>query len=115
MAAATPSDDDLGPNSERADIDSGGEGTDLPGGEVSDTSSDPVTLKSRDGRLFVQELVRAGLAFSFVILFAVAMILGFVAIGSDSWTHAKEFLELLIPALSALLGSATGFYFASQR
>ncbi len=63
----------------------------------------------------MQELVRAGLAISFVVLLALVIIFGFVEIGTKSWEDAKEYLQILVPALSALLGSATGFYFGTRK
>jgi hypothetical protein len=87
----------------------------LPGGEILDTSKDPVRLRSRELQLLMHELVRGALAFAFVILLAGVIVLAYTKIGTDSWDQAKEFMDVLVPALSALLGSATGFYFASRR
>ena|SRR5258705_7786631 len=34
---------------------------------------------------------------------------------TDNWTNMKELLQILLPAETALLGSAVGFYFGSQQ
>jgi hypothetical protein len=86
----------------------------LPGGDVPEHGQ-RLELKPQSTRLFVQEMVRAGLALSFVVLFAVVIVLGFLEVGTSSWTDAKEFLQILVPVLGALLGSATGFYFGTRR
>jgi hypothetical protein len=115
------------------------EAPDLPGGEISDTETPEVevgeveveplpdgtveartpderfTFATQDHRLLVQELVRAGLALSFVVLLAAVIVFGYLKVESDAWSNVKEYLDILVPALSALLGSATGFYFASRR
>ena len=60
--------------------------------------------------------VRSITNFSFLGIFAVTIILSFCAAiwrGSD-WTNVKDLLQLLLPAETALLGSAVGFYFGSQ-
>jgi hypothetical protein len=59
--------------------------------------------------------VRAALAFAFVVLLRAVIVIGFTKVESDSWSNVKEYLDALVPALSALLRSATGFYFASRR
>lgn len=63
-----------------------------------------------------RDWVRAVTNFSFLGIFAVTIILSFCAAiwrGSD-WTNVKDLLQLLLPAETALLGSAVGFYFGSQ-
>ncbi len=109
----------------------------LPGGEVSDTRSSPVrpgehelrplpggdvedapdrlTLHPLNRRLFVQELVRAGLSLSLLMLLGVVIVLAFIEVGSRSWTDAKELLDVVVPALMGLLGTAMGFYFGSRK
>jgi hypothetical protein len=86
----------------------------LPGGEVRDPR-ERLQLSDRTGRLVVQEVVRAGLAFSFVVLLAIVVVLGFHYVNSKNWPNAREALEILVPTLSALIGSATGFYFGTRR
>ena len=66
------------------------------------------------GRLAVQELVRASLAFTFAGLLFVTVIFAFLSTGSGTWENTKELLQVLLPAETALLGSAVGFYFGSR-
>lgn len=80
-----------------------------------DTAGAPVKTTSQDLRLAAQEFVRAGLAFSFVALFALVIVFGFLKLGTKEWADAKDYLDILVPAVSALLGSATGFYFGTRR
>jgi hypothetical protein len=63
-----------------------------------------------------QERARFGLAWTFVLIFA-ATILGAtttILFVPDAWAQEKELLQLLLPAETALLGSAVGFYFGTK-
>jgi hypothetical protein len=62
-----------------------------------------------------RESVRAGLAFVFAIIFFVTIMYAFLSTGTDSWDDTKELLQILLPAETALLGSAVGFYFGTRR
>jgi hypothetical protein len=86
----------------------------LPGGEVQDPG-DRLEFKGQTTRLLLHELVRAGLALSFVALLALVIVLAFHDINSRAWPNAREALEILVPTLSGLIGAATGFYFGSRR
>ena len=85
----------------------------LPGGEVEE-SADRLMLRPQNRRLLVQEFVRAALAFSLVLLTALVVVLAFTKVGTGAWADTKEFLDVVVPALIALLGSALGFYFGSR-
>ena len=65
-------------------------------------------------RLGVQEFARALLAFAFVGILALTLILAFENVGGTDWDDTVELLQLLLPAETALLGSAVGFYFGSR-
>jgi len=41
-----------------------------------------------------------------------AVLLSYLEI--DSWTEAKEWLQIVLPATTALLGAAIGFYFGTR-
>ncbi|SRR5258708_6229469 len=61
--------------------------------------------------------VRTIITCSFVFIFAITVIAAFaiVAWAGPSWANTKELIQLLLPAETALLGSAVGFYFGSQK
>jgi hypothetical protein len=86
----------------------------LPGGDVED-APDPVTLHPLNRRLLVQELVRAGLSLSLLLLLGLVVVLAFDKVGTKAWPDAKEFLDVVIPGFIGLLGTAMGFYLGSRR
>ena len=59
-----------------------------------------------------QEWTRAILAFSLTGL--LAMILLVALLKADNWADVKQLLDLAIPAVTGLLGSAIGFYFGTR-
>lgn len=110
------------------------EDPELPGGEVHDTQASPVRigdveLKPLPGgdvegapdRVMLltlgrrQELVRASLSLSLLMLLGLVIVLAFLKVGTKAWPDAKEFLDVVVPALIGLLGTAMGFYFGSRR
>jgi hypothetical protein len=74
---------------------------------------DPVRTGAR--HLWAQELVRASLAIAFFILLALTVVWALWLANGPNWPNAKEALQILLPAETGLLGSATGFYFATRR
>lgn len=60
-------------------------------------------------------MVRAALAFGFAVIFLVTIIFAFINVNGTGWDDTKELLQLLLPAETALLGEAVGFYFGTQR
>jgi hypothetical protein len=87
-----------------------GVGTPVGSPELSGVEEIPVT-----GRLVSEEIVRASLAFAFVILLGFTVGLAFLAVNGNHWANTKELLQLLLPAETALLGSAVGFYFGTRK
>jgi hypothetical protein len=75
---------------------------------------DPVT---RPFRFWATEVVRALLALIFAFFLLIVIVWGFLHTndGEEVWLQTKELLELLLPAITALLGSAVGFYFGTQK
>ncbi len=59
--------------------------------------------------------MRAALALAFLAVFLLTIIFSFVNLGTKDWSDTKDWLQLLLPAETALLGSATGFYFGSRK
>ena len=78
----------------------------------------PVTVTERPVgvRLFGEAFVRGSLAFVFVLIFAATIGWAFLNLGDAAlWMRTKELIELLLPAETALLGSAVGFYFGTRK
>ena len=57
--------------------------------------------------------VRGLLAYMFVGMFALTVIIALFR--ASSWDETKQLLDLILPAETALMGSAVGFYFASRE
>jgi hypothetical protein len=55
------------------------------------------------------------MAFTFVIILFVTIIWAFIDAAGPAWKQAKDLLQLLLPAETALLGSAVGFYFGTRK
>ena len=72
--------------------------------------------RPREGSFSKERNVRAILALGFAGIFAITVLLTFISIlmGAD-WTTLKGLLDVLLPAETALLGSAIGFYFGSEK
>jgi len=68
----------------------------------------------RKERLGRQEWTRTSLAFAFVIIFAVTILFVMSKVGTRDWGETKDLLQILLPAETALLGSALGFYFGTK-
>ena len=87
-------------------------------GPVGDVRSSPAAkppVKLYDSRKF-HDMVRSVTNYSFIGIFALTVVASLYVViwrGSD-WTNEKDLLQLLLPAETALLGSAVGFYFGSQ-
>jgi hypothetical protein len=63
------------------------------------------------------EAMRGLLALIFTSLLFLVVVAGFIAtyIGSEVWTRTTDLLDILLPVVTSLLGSAVGFYFGTQR
>ncbi len=77
-------------------------------------TGDPFQPKGKTFLTLSDATTRQLLALSFFALFAATVVLSFVNIHNSSWANTKEWLQILLPAETALLGSATGFYFGSK-
>jgi hypothetical protein len=68
-------------------------------------------------RLWVTEIMRAVLGLLFAVFLLIVIVWGFIKTsqGEEVWAQTKELLELVFPAITALLGSAVGFYFGTQK
>jgi hypothetical protein len=63
-------------------------------------------------RDWVRASVTVGLVVGFLALLADACVASFAT--KDHWDQTKEMLQILLPALTGLLGSALGFYFGTK-
>jgi hypothetical protein len=72
--------------------------------------------ESRPTRFWSTEVIRAVLTLIFAFFLLIVIVWGFLNAsgGQETWTATKELLQLLLPAITALLGSAVGFYFGTQ-
>ena len=63
-----------------------------------------------------RDFVRTLTTFGFILVFALTIIAALYVViwHGTSWSQTKELLELLLPAETALIGSAVGFYFGSK-
>jgi len=82
--------------------------------EVQNISPEEV---ARPYRFWSTDVVRALLALVFAAFLLITILWGFRNAGGaeQAWKQTKELLELLLPAITALLGSAVGFYFGTQK
>lgn len=66
--------------------------------------------------LAVESVARLLLALSFVVIFFLTVYWAFSGVegGNPNWSNTKELLQILLPAETALLGSAVGFYFGAR-
>jgi hypothetical protein len=88
-----------------------------PGGPPGDLDVDDVQPHPRlqERHLWAQELVRSSLALALTAILALTIIGAFIGALSPSWPNVKELLQLILPAETALLGGAVGFYFGSRQ
>jgi hypothetical protein len=63
-------------------------------------------------RLISDEFVRA--LISLLLLLLLAIVIGWSLTKATNWQETKELLDVVLPALTALLGSAVGFYFGTK-
>ncbi len=85
-------------------------------------SVDTVAIDTLDGRqikerspvfdLVKDEVVRAAVALLLIALLGVIVVFAFIR--ASNWNDTKELLDLVLPAVTALLGSALGFYFGKK-
>ena len=61
------------------------------------------------------QIARLVLTICFAVILGGTVVFSFYHIGKPSWNDAKEWLEILLPAETALLGTAVGFYFGRTK
>jgi hypothetical protein len=62
-----------------------------------------------------EETARGWLAGGFLLIFGGTVLWACWSATGPHWSTAKELLQLLLPAETALLGGAVGFYFGSKK
>jgi hypothetical protein len=82
---------------------------------ISEVGAPDIEVREAVRRAWWQELVRSYLALLFTLLLFATVGYACWAATTNHWTNAKELLDIALPAETALLGSATGFYFGSRR
>jgi hypothetical protein len=87
-----------------------------PAGQEDDfgTVEDPIEASTRrvDRLAWRQEGIRGLIALILLGLLGVALIGSMCTV--DKWPEMRELLEVWLPALTGLLGSAVGFYFGTR-
>jgi hypothetical protein len=91
--------------------------TTTPGSPSDEIYVDDVQPHPRlqERHLWAQELVRSSLALALTAILGLTIIGAFVGALSSNWPNVKELLQLILPAETALLGGAVGFYFGSRQ
>jgi hypothetical protein len=78
------------------------------------TVKDPVPPKERKvDRIALQQEGMRGLI-ALILLLLVGFTLVWALLSVDGWAEMRELLEIWLPALTGLLGSAVGFYFGTR-
>jgi ABC-type dipeptide/oligopeptide/nickel transport system permease component len=82
-----------------------------------DYSSGQYEEVSTPTNFWATEVVRALLAYIFAFFLLIVITWGFYNSGQEEqvWMQTKELLQLLLPAITAILGSAIGFYYGTQK
>ncbi len=86
--------------------------------EIREDEPPPPTLSWPDvGSAAQLDITRRGALWWMLVVFGLVLVFGGTtsAVGGEMWTHAKEFLGMVLPYLTGLLGTAIGFYFGRQR
>jgi hypothetical protein len=66
-------------------------------------------------RIFSVELVRASLALFSLALLIATVVLAWLSTRGTHWQNADKWLQIVLPAETAILGSALGFYFGDRK
>jgi hypothetical protein len=82
---------------------------------INDVGQPAIEIQAAMRRSWLQELVRASLALLFTFLLFGTVAFACWAATSDDWEPVKELLQILLPAETALIGAATGFYYGTRR
>ncbi len=81
-------------------------------GTVEDTSTARPAERRVDRLTLRQEGMRGAIALSLLALLGIALVWALST--ASTWPEMRELLEIWLPALTGLLGSAVGFYFGTR-
>jgi uncharacterized membrane protein len=87
-----------------------------PTAEVDYTSGEYQEI-SQPVSFWTEAVVRALLAYVFALFLLIVILWGFYNASQEDavWMQTKELMQLLLPAITAILGSAVGFYYGTQK
>ena len=76
-----------------------------------------MTQCGRHGSFSIWRWCRSGTASRLLawLILAITIVGAFIGALSPNWANVKELLQLLLPAETALLAFAAGFYFGTRR
>ncbi len=66
-------------------------------------------------RTISREVVRLLIVVLLFVAFITTIVWSFISAGTASWKNIKDLLDLLLPAETALLGTAIAFYMTESR
>jgi hypothetical protein len=77
----------------------------------------PSPPRLSQGATTFDDTARFWLAIIFTAIFGATLLFAFgaVLLDSNTWANIKELLAVVMPAETALLGAATGFYFGAKK
>ncbi len=78
--------------------------------QISDLGSAPETREAR------RDVVRERLSYIALGVFGVTVVLGFIGaiVGAEAWERTKEFLQIVVPVETLLIGGTSGHYFGNK-
>ncbi len=88
-------------------------------GEITPAPSPVIEQETVSSRAFefrikaAREVARGFLAFILAVIFGLTVYWAFRNVGTTRWNDTKQLLDVLIPAESALLGTAVAFFFST--
>jgi hypothetical protein len=72
-------------------------------------------LEGREKRFVAQSLYLLMAIFAGVLMVGAIALFIDVLVDGGVWTNARDYLQVAVPAVTGLLGSAMGFYFGRLR
>lgn len=78
--------------------------------QISDVGTGPETQEAR------RDVVRERLSYIALGVFGLTVFLGFIGAlaGAEAWDRTKEFLQIVVPVETLLIGGTSGHYFGNK-